>query len=1723
MDTTINKTVTSSGVASFNTEAQSALMKQLGGLLINAVKQPDAVDERSIFDAVGNSLSESGTVQEYIDVIMALKNDEEIQQALTQFQQGLEGIRDISETGTAALAANGASGPTFDAGLNGDVLLGDDEDLIRYSDYISGAGSSIGGFVPGIPGTVIGLSKNINSLRLRDVLRLEKKLGRDVKRWARAVDDNLRTGYQDQLGVWRRDRKAVVIDASDLGYGKHVKADLSAKDRALLQVFDTGTELDQARVKAKAAAKTDKLLGKVGKGVKVVGSGFSIAQGSVSVAAGREKLSDAYERYEKGEISLEEYNTVATKARLRIASGSLGIGKGVVNIGELIAVKVAKNIGEEASKKASRFAPVVGNVIGLGLGALSVTKNAMAADEARLSGNHGRAAMFGVMAALDSVTLVLDAVSLALDFIPGIGTLASFVVDLFSTVIGFFSDLIGFFTELVDTRTPEEKLKAEFDKYISSDQFKKYIDKVADNYKEQGYDILRYHIDAESANIEVDSVENSEQLRKKIESRTIIRELTEKAKQNTQNLRLAILEDRFGDNKLKAGPGDDLIQVVDKSVGNKILLGLAGDDTLIAGQGNDLLEGGEGDDILFGGAGSDALYGGAGNDFINGGIGDDTLFGGDGDDVLTVDPYRDWEADGGPGVNTLVINPAFSRTDRDIRGVVPQLTSLNSDRGEKNDIPLGYNYINLDTNQTQFGLDKLFEFNVEKLEDIWVKTNNLIEPNGHQGISDAFLQWSKVIGRTFANESERSQAIQSEIERAYGESNLLAGVDAIDELNGKTLWFLSRNASGRTHFTDGEHLYYVGSNNHDTLFKSNNTISGFANYIDKDLSQHYERLSEIDPRFVNLNNYTGGEFLAENTRAVKGVFDSSYYLESWLYGAFKIVTDIRNVTNISSNQRLTPYITGDDQDNVIKIGYRAGQGHAFGAYGEGYVRSGAGNDTIILEQNNASNSFKHFNLPDVDGGEGFDTVILTTKADAQERYGLSDDYRFRLTDKKGASGYSAEGYLVKNVESVILSGNGAGDGKPVFLDTDVANAVAITVNSSPTVNVTTSAQNDTVRIIDAGKGSTFTNRGGVDTIEFKFQQFENLQVDLDTGQVSGAFDLTLFGFDNANAGFASDQLFGNRNSNLLVARYSNDTALGREGDDHLVSQRGQHTLIGGEGRDTYTVGGFRQADRLAITVSRDGNLNLSASAFNSVWDGERLVSHVLSAYEKTHGMTVDLSSLRVVNSQGQDLTSKGVVSLGENTTIVFDLNKDFAHLGRNRKETIFIEFETTGSLAIIEEEDSGNALRLLGVKSIEELSLDFDSEFNLIVRGKGKNALFTDKTWGKKFNSGQSNLLALAQDFSQRFSRIMLPNAGISLSQVQVYEWLSTLLKPYYLYDESTRYVLSDSSIRQPVGFNRDMLLNHDESWTDNTYGGDDFVIANKYGNAVNGLDTGEGNDTIIATVGVQRGIGKESSILPGGGNDTVFIGNKDRTVSILFDDSSDIDTLVIKNWPIDQVDIVQQKESIQVRVEGDVLSKWYGKPDVIAFQGADQTVIVNDVDGFLKARLNNQAYQPRHFLNQNEQAGLLLSDVSSDQVAIQLAQTENGKLSLRFKKGSETLYEMASEMSPVNSGYSIKNLSQVLALNTPGGIQFANQTIEFEDLDNWFEDIFNESSRSNVNDIVNNPAKPKAYAEGLQNSQHLSRISEAMAGFGINDSAYLKEKISVDMVQASPVLAPAY
>ena len=118
------------------------------------------------------------------------------------------------------------------------------------------------------------------------------------------------------------------------------------------------------------------------------------------------------------------------------------------------------------------------------------------------------------------------------------------------------------------------------------------------------------------------------------------------------------LEGGEGDDKITGGAGRDYIN---GSKGNDTIYGGGGDDIIYGGDGNDFINGGDGNDYLDGGKGNDSAFGDAGNDIVSGGLGDDWVSGGAGDDKLYSGGGKDTLTNMG-GNDTLYMQTAGDKT-----------------------------------------------------------------------------------------------------------------------------------------------------------------------------------------------------------------------------------------------------------------------------------------------------------------------------------------------------------------------------------------------------------------------------------------------------------------------------------------------------------------------------------------------------------------------------------------------------------------------------------------------------------------------------------------------------------------------------------------------------------------------------------------------------------------------------------------------------------------------------------------------------------------------------------------------------------------------------------------------------------------------------------------------------------------------------------------------------
>jgi Ca2+-binding RTX toxin-like protein len=111
-----------------------------------------------------------------------------------------------------------------------------------------------------------------------------------------------------------------------------------------------------------------------------------------------------------------------------------------------------------------------------------------------------------------------------------------------------------------------------------------------------------------------------------------------------------------GSSYLRGGAGDDVINGgagfndMNGNMGADTVHGGSGDNWVVGGQGNDLLFGGGGTNLILGNLGDDTLTAGPGLDVLRGGKGDDSIAGGAGNDYISGDRGADTES-GGAGAD----------------------------------------------------------------------------------------------------------------------------------------------------------------------------------------------------------------------------------------------------------------------------------------------------------------------------------------------------------------------------------------------------------------------------------------------------------------------------------------------------------------------------------------------------------------------------------------------------------------------------------------------------------------------------------------------------------------------------------------------------------------------------------------------------------------------------------------------------------------------------------------------------------------------------------------------------------------------------------------------------------------------------------------------------------------------------------------------------------------
>jgi len=1271
----------------------------LTGMIKNMVSgegDSSSLNPSDMVDVLAEAARKSGADETIVTELKSLASDPVILQALETFVKGLDGEADMADVGESGellpafedAVTNPNPGPTIDPGLNGNVKT-----LNEYSDYISGAGSTFGGVMAGMPSDLQdGASIVLNGMLLKHDT-LVSELDGHLKKWPTSVTAH----------------------------------------NLLKNAVTESTDLNTSRLGAR------NVLNKVGTGTTVAGSLFGVVQGGINIGAGS-----------------------STGNELRIAGGTIGMAKGLYSLTNVVSTQVAKRAGGGTVKNISTFlsktmvakqvaevgmdsasgltkagvgfAIGVGSALAIGMGAVSIAKNAMAADEARRGGNHGKAAVYGVMAAIDGVGMVLDVISLVCDFIPVLGTVASLVLDVVNFGLSLINTVLGFIAELVDTRTSEEKLQADFDSYLSSDAFKQFMDAQAEFYKEKGYDIFKYITDAEATGLEQGDADGTAIWKEET------RELTEQARKNVedQKLRLALIDGSNIGRTLNGRDNDDYLDgrsgndIINGKGGNDILMGGAGDDELNGGDGNDNANGGSGSDTINGGEGNDTGRGGMGADVINMGPGDDTVMGLLGDDTI----------DGGADNDTLYAEDFFKNLeDREIsvdwkssQDLIAEKIANESnwsDYAPDKEPAIGYEVdLEAGTAKGKANLTAISSFANGMYNNAVFSMKDGAWNDYHRDFSSHYLLDS------LPDISVMTQLRENSVDNyiAYNHhdswSTYLLSNTPDPQIKAAYDAFVQQAKS------NGREVYILG----EALTKFDPTFG----YMRMEVLTDGRELMLFDPvmGYVkldgdDLSTMLGGE--EGNYRSSAGFF--LYLLEK--IGASASITGIENAIGSEFDDLLK----GDGKNNQLVA--QTGNDELYGRGGNDLLEgSGAGSNTL-------------------DGGEGVDVASYAGHAQGV----TADLVTGKVQKGNGVDTLNAIENLIGSAHSDTLKGN---DGNNQIFAQDGADTVLGREGND---------------LIDGGLGADVLDGGeGNDTLAYLDR--DGISVDLVTGANSDGD--TLSGFENVMGSQGADTIKGNDESNVLVGNVGQDVIEGRGGDDTLMGGDGADTLRGGTGNDRISAGngidtieGGEGADILDYSVNADDrkqalSIDLSEGKAYAIKDGEKTLLDNFSQIEGLIGgelgdtLIGDAGKNVLYGGKGNDTLRGG----GDNDVLVAD--GDLDNLFGDEGKDIYQIKVAEGGQAIIDDSDEGNALILEGIDKAD-VGIRIDSQSKCIqLFDRRDNQMIVEDVisgqqlteWGGQASTGQT--VDLLAGFVRRFATIRIGNRV--LSSQQSIDWLSSQL-----------------------------------------------------------------------------------------------------------------------------------------------------------------------------------------------------------------------------------------------------------------------------------------------------------------------------------------------------------
>ena len=617
---------------------------------------------------------------------------------------------------------------------------------------------------------------------------------------------------------------------------------------------------------------------------------------------------------------------------------------------------------------------------------------------------------------------------------------------------------------------------------------------------------------------------------------------------NVQDIKKLVQISTDGNDELHAYGDEDT--VLNGGLGNDLLYGASGNDTLIGGDGNDRIYGRAGNDTLIGGDGNDSINGDDGNDTLIGGDGNDSINGGAGNDVLTGGTGNDY-LEGGAGSDIYIFGSNFGHDEinnndaSDNREDIIRFTDnisqsdlifrrtgsnlvIRTRQGDNSITVRNYFRIKAKENYQVDFIEfadgtRLNVQDIKKLVQISTDGNDELHAYGDE---DTVLNGGKGNDKLYG---------------ADGNDSLIGG-DGNDSIYGGAGNDVLTGGTGNDYLEGGagSDIYIFGSNfGHDEI--NNNDASDNR----EDIIRFTDNISQSDLIFRRTgSNLVIRTRQGDNSITVRNYFrikaKENYQVDfiEFADGTRLNVQDIKKLVQISTdgNDELHAY---GDEDTVLNGG--KGNDKLYGADGNDSLIGGDGNDSIY-------------------GGAGNDVLTGGTGNDYLEGGAGSDIYIFG-----------------SNFGHDEINNNDASDNREdiIRFTDNISQSDLIFRRTGSNLVIRTRQGDNSITVRNYFRIKAKENYQ-VDFIEFADGTRLNVQDIKKLVQIStdGNDELHAYGDEDTvlNGGKGNDKLYGADGNDSLIGGDGNDSIYGGAGNDVLTGGTGNDYLEGGAGSDIYIFG-----------------------------------------------------------------------------------------------------------------------------------------------------------------------------------------------------------------------------------------------------------------------------------------------------------------------------------------------------------------------------------------------------------------------------------------------------------------------------------------------------------------------------------------------------------------------